>query len=111
MNRHCGQEWWSTARFTIRAGTFYQVELRGLEPLTPCLQIAVISRVMCCELRCCMAVADRGVPAVTSVNGTLMARGWVPREPGHTARGCSVWLLLSGRLVLSGDRQGRQTWR
>ena len=44
MNRHCGQEWWSTARFTIRAGAFYQVELRGLEPLTPCLQIAVITQ-------------------------------------------------------------------
>jgi hypothetical protein len=38
MRRYCGQPWWSTADFTIRPGSFSQVELRGLEPLTPCLQ-------------------------------------------------------------------------
>ena len=74
MNRHCGQEWWSTARFTIRAGTFYLVELRGLEPLTPCLQIAVTGRVVCHELACCVFATDLGIPALAGVNGTLMAR-------------------------------------
>ena len=38
MNRYCGQPWWSTACFKIWAGSFCLVELRGLEPLTPCLQ-------------------------------------------------------------------------
>jgi hypothetical protein len=34
----CGQFRWSTAGFKITAGPFGLVELRGLEPLTPCLQ-------------------------------------------------------------------------
>jgi hypothetical protein len=90
MNGHCGQEWWSTARFTIRAGTLCLVELRGLEPLTPCLQIAVIGRVMRWELGRCMAVANRGVPAVTSFNGTLMAQA--PRSMVRIAVSCLVEL-------------------
>src|SRR5262245_872799 len=39
MSRYCGQPWWSTAGFKILAGSFSQVELGGLEPPTPCLQI------------------------------------------------------------------------
>jgi hypothetical protein len=50
------------------------VELRGLEPLTPCLQIAVIVRVTGSELDDRPPVSDRGVPLLTGVNGTLMAR-------------------------------------
>jgi hypothetical protein len=51
-----------------------EVELRGLEPLTPCLQIAAIGQVMQPELGGRLSVGDRGVPSVTGVNGTLMAR-------------------------------------
>lgn len=35
---HRGQLWWSRAGFKIRPEVFGLVELRGLEPLTPCLQ-------------------------------------------------------------------------
>jgi hypothetical protein len=35
MRRYCGQPWWSTADFMTSPGSFCQVELRGLEPLTP----------------------------------------------------------------------------
>jgi hypothetical protein len=58
----------------VRIGVFCLVELRGLEPLTPCLQIAVTGRVTCRELGCCVSATDLGIPAVTGVNGTLMAR-------------------------------------
>jgi len=40
----------SDGSIKIGAGEFFQVELRGLEPLTPCLQIAVIVRVVQLEL-------------------------------------------------------------
>jgi hypothetical protein len=42
MNRHGGQEWWTAARFALRAGVSCLVELRGLELLTSCLQIGVV---------------------------------------------------------------------
>src|ERR1700761_4892863 len=64
----------------IRGFCLVEVELRGLEPVTPCLQIAIISRVMCCELGFCMAMTDRGIPAVTGVHGTLMARSCPSRH-------------------------------
>jgi hypothetical protein len=73
MNRHCGQEWWSIARFTIRAGTFCLVELRGLEPLTPCLQIAVTDQPAGVELDLGLPVSDRRVPLAPGPNGTVMA--------------------------------------
>jgi hypothetical protein len=51
-----------------------EVELRGLDPLTPCLQIAVINEDSWPDLRGWPSVSDRGVPSATRVNGTLMAR-------------------------------------
>jgi hypothetical protein len=53
---------------------FLPVELRGLEPLTPCLQIVVITQEPGRELACGPPVSDRGIPLVTLLNGTLMAR-------------------------------------
>jgi hypothetical protein len=48
MSRYCGQLWWSIANFKIRAGSFSQVELGGLEPPTPCLQsMAKMSSTVC----------------------------------------------------------------
>jgi hypothetical protein len=52
------------------------VELRGLEPLTPCLQIAVIGRVKRPELGELPPVSYRDVPPLTEVNGT---RSWPVR--------------------------------
>src|SRR5260221_10466725 len=40
---------------------------------TICLQIAVIGRQTGAELGSALAASDRGVPAMTRVNGTLMA--------------------------------------
>jgi hypothetical protein len=50
------------------------VELRGLEPLTPCLQIAVSSWADIADLGKLLSAVDRTVPLRTVVNGTLMAR-------------------------------------
>jgi hypothetical protein len=50
------------------------VELRGLEPPDPCLQITVISEVPGRELADMRSASDRAVPPLTGVNGTLMAR-------------------------------------
>jgi hypothetical protein len=61
-------------RSMIRVWVFSQVKLRGLEPLTPCLQIAVISRVMRSELGCYVSATNHGIPAMAGANGTLMAR-------------------------------------
>ena len=44
MRRYCGQPWWSAADFRTWRGSFSQVELGGLEPLTPCLQSDVFAR-------------------------------------------------------------------
>ena len=53
------------------------VELSGLEPLTPCLQIAVSSCADIADLRSQPSLSDRGIPLLTGVNGTLMAkRSW-----------------------------------
>jgi hypothetical protein len=49
------------------------VELSGLEPLTPCLQIVVIMQEPRRELACIRPMSDRGMPLLTGVNGTLMA--------------------------------------
>jgi hypothetical protein len=51
-----------------------EVELSGLEPLTPCLQIAVIMQELQRELACGPPVSDRGIPLLTGVIDTLMAR-------------------------------------
>jgi hypothetical protein len=53
---------------------FCLVELRGLEPLTPCLQIDVFARATGAELARELPLSIRGVPLVTLLNGTLMAR-------------------------------------
>jgi hypothetical protein len=50
------------------------VELRGLEPLTPCLQIGLSLYCQGADLANGLSVRDRGVPLVTVVNGTSMAR-------------------------------------
>jgi hypothetical protein len=44
------------------------VELRGLEPLTPCLQIAGIVQVTGAHLGSRFSASDRGIPLVTGVN-------------------------------------------
>jgi len=51
----------------------YQVELSGLEPLTPCLQIAVTGRQWHAELGKELTASGRHAPVSTSSNGTLMA--------------------------------------
>jgi hypothetical protein len=53
---------------------FSQVELRGLEPLTPCLQSDVFTRDGRADLVRQLSVSDRHVPLLTLANGTLMAR-------------------------------------
>jgi hypothetical protein len=50
------------------------VELRGLEPLTPCLQIAVSTWSAAADLGSVVLPSTRQVPRVTGINGTLMAR-------------------------------------
>jgi hypothetical protein len=54
--------------------SFLPVELARLGLATPCLQIDVISRLTGPELGDRPPVIDRGVPLMTAVNGTLMAR-------------------------------------
>jgi hypothetical protein len=52
------------------------VELRGLEPLTPCLQIAGTARVGRLELEGWLPARDRDIPLLTGVNdanGTAVA--------------------------------------
>jgi hypothetical protein len=61
------------------------VELRGLEPLTPCLQIAVTIRPPGPELGGGLSASDRGTPLATGGNGTLMAR----REAASTCAASS----------------------
>jgi hypothetical protein len=58
----------------IGSGSFGLVELRGLEPLTPCLQSDVFACVSGSDLHSRLSVRDRHVPLRTGVNGTLMAR-------------------------------------
>ena len=53
---------------------YLRVELRGLEPLTPCLQIGFSSRGYGPDRGGELSVRDRSIPLVTGVNGTLMAR-------------------------------------
>jgi hypothetical protein len=88
----------------VRIGVFclVEVELRGLEPLTPCLQIAVTGRVVRRELGCCVSAIDHEIPAVAGINGTLMARSWPPRHlRSHTS--CQG----VGAAARSQDRPGR----
>lgn len=50
------------------------MELRGLEPLTPCLQIAGTAQVGRRELDGWLPASNRDIPLLTEVNSTLMAR-------------------------------------
>ena len=50
------------------------VELRGLEPPAPCLQIDVSAWENSADLRLWPRASDRRIPALTGGNGTLMAR-------------------------------------
>ena len=63
---------------------FCLVELRGLEPLTPCLQSDVYERGGHADLVSQLPVSSRGVPLVTMVNGTLMARRFLMPVPVHS---------------------------
>jgi hypothetical protein len=91
-------------RSMIRAWVFSQVELRGLEPLTPCLQIAVISRELRPEQdRCPPVVVDRDVPLVES-NHRCSGLGPAHEEPG----GWGAGRVAAGRWCASrGCRRGR----
>ena len=61
---------------------FCLVELRGLEPLTPCLQSDVFTRDARADLARRLSVSSREVPLPTPVNGTLMTRRacWAERS-------------------------------
>ena len=50
------------------------MELRGLEPLTPCLQITVSAQIGRSDLDGPGSASDRWIPLLTTLNGTLMAR-------------------------------------
>jgi hypothetical protein len=66
--------WPGPAGFQDRNLRLAWVELRGLEPLTPCLQSDVF---VCCDgadLARQLSVSSREIPLLTSGNGTLMAR-------------------------------------
>jgi hypothetical protein len=52
--------------------TFCLVELRGLEPLTPCLQSDVSTRVSGPDLRNRLSLSDRHVPLRTGGNDAPM---------------------------------------
>jgi len=55
-----------------------RVELRGLEPLTPCLQIGLSTCGQDADLASEVPASIRDVPLATGVNGTLMAqRSWL----------------------------------
>jgi hypothetical protein len=58
----------------IGPGSFGLVELRGLEPLTPCLQSDVYARCDGADLARQLSVSSREIPQPTPANGTLMAR-------------------------------------
>ncbi len=72
MRRYCGQSWWSTADFTIWPGSFSQVELRGLEPLTLCLQSDVFVCRDCADLVSRLSVSSREIPLGTPANDAPM---------------------------------------
>jgi hypothetical protein len=87
-----GQPWWSEGRFKISPRAFCLVELKGLEPLTPCLQIVASAGAQGTELGEGPPAGIRGVLLLTIVNGTLMARR--PRSTG--------WPWLHAKLVVFG---------
>jgi hypothetical protein len=60
------------AYFMIRPGSFDLVELRGLEPLTPCLQSDVFSHVSGLDLGNRLSLSDRYVPLGTGGNDAPM---------------------------------------
>jgi hypothetical protein len=76
----------TSTRSMVRTGVFclVEVELRGLEPLTPCLQIAVITQQPRRELADKLSTSSHSVPPLTGVNGTLMAR------PSGTSKSASA---------------------
>ena len=73
------------------------MELSGLEPLTPCLQIDVVALLIEAELAHRPSVTVRCVPSLAGVNGTLMAR----RSRSELSQG-HVQLLSSYSCHLSG---------
>jgi hypothetical protein len=72
------------------------VELRGLEPLTPCLQIGLSTHGQGADLVSKLSVSIREVPLVTEVNGTLMARLPVVRQACPQAVGQVVYDIRGG---------------
>jgi hypothetical protein len=73
----------SMASLMIRPGSFCLVELRGLEPLTPCLQSDVFVCRDSADLVRQLSVSSRDVPLVTVANGTLMVPAILLRWSAH----------------------------
>jgi hypothetical protein len=70
-----------------------RVELRGLEPLTPCLQSDVFVYRDRADQVSRLSVSSREIPLLTPVNGTLMAR-----DLGASASAPNVCMSSGGRL-------------
>jgi hypothetical protein len=84
------------------------VELRRLEPLTPCLQSDVYARSNCADLARQLSVSSREIPLRIPVNGTLMARDldWPGLDPVWSVAVCAAPgpVSLPGRP--GGDAEG-----
>jgi hypothetical protein len=92
MSRYCGQPWWSVASFTIWPGSFSLVELRGLEPLTPCLQSDVFARCGAADLASQLSASSREIPLLTPGNGTAIVESTGdPASLAQRLRCLSCW--------------------
>ena len=64
----------TVGRFAILGEDVSSVELRGLEPLTPCLQSDVFAGSGGADLAGRLPVSSREIPLLTPANATLMSR-------------------------------------
>jgi hypothetical protein len=75
------------------------VELRGLEPLTPCLQSDVSRRCDRADLASQLSVSSREVPLLTSANGTGTAI-LEPAGDSPVLPSASGWRLMLASLLV-----------
>ena len=76
------------------------MELRGLEPLTLCLQNGRITAVIGHDLPDHVAASDRDCPLQTPLNGTLMARDHATRPVQERSARPASWPPSSSKLPI-----------